>query len=197
MNQWVLRGAFPQISMEFQADWEDRAKMHMPFVFDRVVLSDRSSATKGPNYANTWRITAEAFGLPGSKHWWAPVRNNVLEFSGLAAEWINGPDPALYDDRKRMVITYISRQEWNRRKLIPEDHQKLVKELEHLRDTYGYELNIVSMEKISRAEQIMLAGRTTVRIAFLSCYIYSNNSPFVDYDGRSRKRTCVSRLDAA
>ena len=46
--------------------------------------------------------------------------------------------------------------------LIPEDHDKLVQELYVLRDTYGYEVNVVSMDKLSRIEQLHLAGRTTV-----------------------------------
>ena len=46
--------------------------------------------------------------------------------------------------------------------LIPEDHDQLVQELYVLRDTYGYDVNVVSMDKLSRIEQLHLAGRTTV-----------------------------------
>ena len=60
------------------------------------------------------------------------------------------------------VITYISRQGWNRRKLRQEDHERLVEELYRLRDTYGYEVNIVEMDQLSRTEQFRLASRTTV-----------------------------------
>jgi hypothetical protein len=60
------------------------------------------------------------------------------------------------------VITYISRQDWGRRMLIREDHEKLVEELYNLRDNYGYEVNVVSMDKLSRVEQLQLAARTTV-----------------------------------
>ena len=37
-----------------------------------------------------------------------------------------------------------------------------MRELNKLRDQYGYEVNIVSMEKVTRAEQMSLAARTTV-----------------------------------
>jgi hypothetical protein len=57
--------------------------------------------------------------------------------------------------------------DWGRRMLIPEDHDKLVQELYVLRDTYGYEVNVVSMDKLSRMEQLHLAGRTTVWIVCL------------------------------
>ena len=40
--------------------------------------------------------------------------------------------------------------------------QVLVRELNKLRDQFGYEVNIVSMERVTRAEQIALAARTTV-----------------------------------
>jgi hypothetical protein len=50
--------------------------------------------------------------------------------------------------------------------LIQEDHERLVEELYKLRDQYGYEVNVVSMDKLTRAEQIALAARTTVRVGF-------------------------------
>ena len=49
--------------------------------------------------------------------------------------------------------------------LVPADHDKLVEELYTLRDRYGYEGNVVSMDKLSRAQQLQLSGRTTVRIS--------------------------------
>ncbi|WVQ97454.1 hypothetical protein IAU59_004567 [Kwoniella sp. CBS 9459] len=60
------------------------------------------------------------------------------------------------------VITYVSRQEWGRRMLKKEGHDSLVKELKELEKKYGWEVNIVSMDKLSRDEQIRLAARTTI-----------------------------------
>lgn len=162
MNQWVMRGAFPAVNMEFLEDWWERAAMGVPHVFDRVVLGDRASADEGESYKTTWRPASNAFDLRGSPHWWAPLRKSVLEFSGLASEWIVGPDPSTLADNQKLVITYISRQSWGRRMLVQADHEKLVEELYKLRDRYGYEVNVVSMDKLSRAQQLQLAGRTTV-----------------------------------
>lgn len=162
MNQWVTRGAFPGISMEFSEDWDDRASMEVPFVFDRVIIADRASAGEGDPFKATWRTASNAFDLRGSPNWWAPLRRSVLEFSGLASEWIVGPDPGMAADNQKFVITYISRQGWGRRMLRQADHEKLVEELYKLRDRYGYEVNIVAMDKLTRAEQLQLAGRTTV-----------------------------------
>jgi hypothetical protein len=115
--------------------------------------------------------------LPGSPYWWSPVRKNLLEFVGV-------PESSLHpSDLETPVITYVSRQDWGRRMLIKEDHEKLVNELNSLHEKYGYEVsewmksdrgkywftsvlplqvNIVSMDKLSRDEQIRLAARTTV-----------------------------------
>ena len=121
-------------------------------ILDRVIFSDRAAAMTGDAFKNTRRPASEAFALPGSVHWWATVRGAVTRFSGLDKDF-EGSKP---------VITYISRQEWGRRKLVQEDHEKLVEELYRLRDQHGVEVNVVSMDKLSHAEQFRLAARTTV-----------------------------------
>ncbi|WVQ70868.1 hypothetical protein IAR50_000393 [Cryptococcus sp. DSM 104548] len=60
------------------------------------------------------------------------------------------------------VITYVSRQDWGRRMLLKESHESLVHELRELEKKYGWEINIVSMDKLSRDEQIRLSARTTI-----------------------------------
>ena len=156
MNQWVIRSSFPSVTMEFKDDWFDRAEMGKAFVFERVVVADRSAAMLSYNFARYQRTAAAAFALPGGANWWQPIRNNVIEFAGL------GPD-AGSGTISTPVITYISRQGWGRRMLIPAHHDRLVEELYKLRDQYGYEVNVVEAENMSRLEQIRLAARTTVR----------------------------------
>lgn len=160
MNQWVVRTSFPTLTFEFSDDWIDRSSMARPFVFERVVLADRSAAMLGYNYLRTQSTAAEPFALPGSVNWWMTIRNNVIRFTGLQGDVGEGTTDT-------PVITYISRQGWGRRMLIQEDHERLVRELENLRDTYGYEVNVVSMDKLSRTEQLQLAARTTVCDSFL------------------------------
>lgn len=169
MNQWVIFSSFPSISMEFMNDWLERKATGRPMVFDRVVFADRAAAFYGTNFLRTQRTAANAFALPGSVNWWMPIRNSVVAFSGLGDDEGRA---AIAGVASNPVITYISRQGWGRRMLIPEQHDKLVRELYKLRDTYGYEVNIVSMDKLSRKEQLQLAGRTTVRVflVFLLCY---------------------------
>ncbi|KAJ6557206.1 hypothetical protein DFH09DRAFT_922828 [Mycena vulgaris] len=155
MNQWVVRSSFPGLTMEFIDDWDDRTKMGVAFVFDRVVLADRSAAMRAYNFHRYQRTAAVPFALPGSVNWWQTIRNNVVQFAGMDIE--DGSSTT-----SKPVITYISRQTWGRRLLIKEDHEKLVRELYRRRDEHGWEVNIALMEKLSRADQIQLAVRTTI-----------------------------------
>nr|GAT50261.1 predicted protein [Mycena chlorophos] len=155
MNPWVMRAAFPGLTMEFLDDWDDRGEMDVPFVLERVLLADRSAAMPALNYQRFQRTAATAFGLPGSAYWWSTIRNNVVKLAGLGADegWGTTGQP---------VITYVSRQSWGRRMLIPAHHDQLVRELQKIEQVYGYELNVVEAEKMSRLEQIQLAARTTI-----------------------------------
>ncbi|KAJ8591607.1 hypothetical protein M405DRAFT_840448 [Rhizopogon salebrosus TDB-379] len=78
------------------------------------------------------------------------------------------------DMAQKSVITYVSRREWGRRMLIQEDYERLVEELYQLRDQYGCEVNVVSMDKLTRAEQIALAARITVRVGFIMMGVHGN-----------------------
>lgn len=174
MNQWILRSVFPSLTTEHSYDWEDRAAMGRPMMLDRVIFSDRSAAMYGQHFLSTGRTASEPSALPGSAHWWSTIRANVIRICGL--------DPNVVGDMAQMpVITYISRQEWGRRMLIPEDHERLVEELYKLRDLYGYEVNVVSMDKLSRAEQLSLAARTTIMMGVhgngLTSLIWMRPSP--------------------
>jgi len=158
MNQWVLRSSFPSISMEFMNDFKERTSMGRVFVFDRTVLADRAAAMHGEYFLRTQRTAANAFALPGSVNWWSTIRNNVVRFAGL--EGYDGS--TVQGVTSNPVITYISRQGWGRRMLIQSHHERLVEELHQLRDNHGYEVNIVSMDQLTRIEQFQLAGRTTI-----------------------------------
>ncbi|KAI6163429.1 hypothetical protein EDD17DRAFT_496283 [Pisolithus thermaeus] len=153
LNQWMLRSTFPSVTMEFSNDWDDRAQLGRVFLLDRAFLSDRAAAREGPHSKKVGRPLAEACSLPGTPYWWSPIARNIMKFSGLSELPDTGPP----------VITYISRQTSGRR-LIDEDHELLVEALYALEDEYGYEVNVVSMEKLSREEQIQLAVRTTIML---------------------------------
>lgn len=155
MNEWVFRSSFPGATMEFIDDWRDRAEMDTAWVFDRVLVADRSAAMISYNWGRFQRTASTAFALPGSVDWWMAIRDNVVQLAGIDTTIGAGT-------MQRPVITYISRQNWGRRMLIQEDHEQLVKELYRLRDKHNWEVNVVEMEHVSRVEQIRLAARTTI-----------------------------------
>ncbi|KAG8968935.1 hypothetical protein FRC03_005480 [Tulasnella sp. 419] len=155
LNQFIIHSAFPSVAMECQEDWTDRSEMGLPFLFKRVVFADRSAAINGKMYSPKERYSLSAFTLPGGDNWWAPVRHNVLEATGLDTRTTSGSS-------SKPVITYISRQAWGRRSLRSQDHDTLVKGLRKLELEQGVEVNIVEMEKLTRREQLRLAGRSTI-----------------------------------
>ncbi|KAG9122836.1 hypothetical protein FRC07_000612, partial [Ceratobasidium sp. 392] len=160
LNQYVLHAAFPSCALAFEEDWVDRSETGKVHVFERVVFADRAAAMRGQNFLASGRSASEVFVLPGSAHWWAPVRRNVLNFIGVPEEELIGStkDGALL----KPVITYVSRQGWGRRMLKEKDHLGLVKALRELEAKYGYEVNIVKLDKMTRDEQLRLVGRSTI-----------------------------------
>ena len=155
MNEWVVRSSFPSATMEFIDDWRDRAEMGKAFVYERVVVADRAASMRSESFLRFSRSASPAFTTAASPSWWSPIRNNVVAFAGVDVTPATNVTP---------VITYISRQSWGRRMLIPADHEKLVQELYELRDNHGFEVNVVSSENLSRKEQFSLAARSTVRL---------------------------------
>ncbi|OCF34056.1 hypothetical protein I316_04403 [Kwoniella heveanensis BCC8398] len=162
MNSFLSRAIFPSMSYEYMNDFLDRADTARAFVFERVVFADRAAAFRGPEFGKTWRTASEAVTLPASKYWWSPVRKNLLEFVGGGSGDIELSPGEIGLGMGKPVITYVSRQEWGRRMLKKEGHDSLVKELKELEKKYGWEVNIVSMDKLTRDEQIRLAARTTI-----------------------------------
>ena len=82
--------------------------------------------------------------------------------------------------------------------LIQRDHEKLVEELNKLRDRYGYEVNVVSMDKLSPFEQLQPAGRTTVCTFYLPIRSgLTVDLIITDYDGGARQWSDVAVVDEA
>ncbi|KAG8897855.1 hypothetical protein FRB99_007871 [Tulasnella sp. 403] len=163
LNSFTFRAAFPSISIEDSSDWEDKAHTNRLFIYDTAALTARSAAHR-VNYKSTWygKPSSATGALPGSSHWWEPIRHNVLEFVGLEKQ-ANG----LIERPSKPVITYISRQ-GRGRCLKEKDHDQLVESLQELERKHGWEVNIAQMERLPKNEQIRLAGRTTVIVACLN-----------------------------
>ncbi|KAK0451216.1 uncharacterized protein EV420DRAFT_1561523 [Desarmillaria tabescens] len=177
-NAYVLRAAFPSLTIEDKQDWEDRIAATSGLSVDRawhfplVLLTDRSASHRGVLCGtHTQRIASEAWEymreqsrLMGIKvgGWWEPIRASVLKFSGLDVVRQDGDDLPMPD---KVVITYISRQGTSRRRLTDEAHDSLVTALEELvekKKDEGWELNVMQAERMSKDAQVHAAARTTI-----------------------------------
>jgi len=82
--------------------------------------------------------------------------------------------------------------------LIRRDHEKLVEELYKLRDQYGYEVSVVSMDKLSPCERLRLAGRTTVCTFCLSTQLgLTVDLTITAHDGAARQWSDLAVMDEA
>ncbi|KAG8694563.1 hypothetical protein FRC11_002119, partial [Ceratobasidium sp. 423] len=149
--------------------WEDRVKLTRSsdpadpnnkspyaFLYEKVLLADRSASFRGAHCSVNARTVSEAVettrsdlengpGVDKGKWWWEPLRRRVLKMSSVdqaiqdLSLWWYGSDAdvarlsqKLEGGKPTVRITYISRQTARHRKLIKEDHDGLVVALKEL-----------------------------------------------------------------
>lgn len=168
LSEYITRAIFPSMAFEYKETWDDRNGTARPFVFERLVIGDRIAAEHSEQWAGLYKYAAPAFQLPGSGvNFWSPLRRALVQYIGQGytlPDMVDVPSVSKKSkaERKKTVITYVSRQNWGRRTLNPKDHDNLVKALKGLERRHGYEVNVVSMDELSRKDQLVLASRTTV-----------------------------------
>ncbi|KAG8967560.1 hypothetical protein FRB90_010875, partial [Tulasnella sp. 427] len=180
LNPLLIRSSFPSSSIETKQGWEDRASVDQAYSFDIVGLAQTAAATRNPG-SQGGRALESALDVnpsPG-KHWWAPIRNSVLEAVGV----LRGESGVLHADGK-IVVTYVVSQ--NRDLALEYDvHYKLSEKLRKLERDYDWEVNVVVTAKMSTYEQIQLAARSTIvlgihsRFFSLLPYMVPNHSSTV------------------
>lgn len=149
-HPFLLKAAFPQLTVLYQEDWEDYHKLPLPFVIERIVVADREAAEAA--IKRDQPVFSPAFNLPSSKHWWEPVRHTLLSFLSEPVS-------------KKKVVTYIHRQsEKTGIRLRNEDHEALVLGLKKLERDYGYEIHIVSslFDETDWATRMSAISKSTV-----------------------------------
>jgi hypothetical protein len=110
----------------------------------------------------TWSVGQEVEPIPAEEADVEAIEKHEETLIGDVKDKIKSTIDEKNSHIGKPVISYLSRQEWGRRMLIQEDHDRLVEELYELERKYGWEVNVVSMERLTRDEQIRLAARTTV-----------------------------------
>ena len=194
-NGYFLRASFPSLTVEVDVDWNDRVAAtsagNRAWHFPYLLLTDRSAAFRGKLCGSQNQRTASESvdaliarsKLDKNGLWWRSIKHAVWRFAGVTADGEGGgfgsraldgnalaSTPSDFEETQKIVITYISRQS-SRRRLIPEDHEVLVKSLESLVQRKNaettstgreWELNVVKAEALTKDEQIQLMARTTV-----------------------------------
>ncbi|KAJ7269861.1 hypothetical protein C8J57DRAFT_1323746 [Mycena rebaudengoi] len=150
----LVKAAFPWLTVQYYEDWEDYHKMEVPFVFERLVVADRTAASRGVE-EKTDPIYASPFKMQGvSEHWWEPVRRTLATYFEAYGE-----------QAPKKVITYVQRQSQSHGlRLSEEDHTALVIALRQLERDYGYELHVISNidTEMSWNERLNAIVRSTV-----------------------------------
>lgn len=163
----LARAALPSMNIFYSEDWDDYERSARPFFFDRVILADRVAAlhaaptfdfssvdvrfdTKVPpnGIPSTSQVTIEApdkhlpfappFAFPASTEWFSPVRQSLLEALSLK-------DNSTVKTHRG--VTYISTQGLrDGPRLRENDHAQLIRELEKLTTSQGWELHVVLLD---------------------------------------------------
>ncbi|KAF4590484.1 hypothetical protein EYR38_009785 [Pleurotus pulmonarius] len=139
--------------------------------------------------SEAWEAMITRGQLPGLAvgGWWSPIRTAVWKFAGVQLDaklqlaskqaalaealHVGGPEAMILPMTQlpapeTVVITYISRQAGNRRKLIDEDHDGLVSALQELvaRKGKGWEFQLLEAEKMTKDSQVRAVSRSTIML---------------------------------
>lgn len=61
INSFLTKIIWPSLAVEHRWDWEERKVSGHTYVFDKIVLVDRSGGTKGPSFAGPKKVVLLAF----------------------------------------------------------------------------------------------------------------------------------------
>jgi hypothetical protein len=160
-HPYLLKAAFPHLTVMYLQDFEDYAGMKVPFVFERVVVADRAAAARALGEDEPRFVTAfeerEGARDRENRWWWEPIKKNMLEFLDLEV------------NEKEKVVTYLVRQDGDGRAgLRTEDHEKLVSALKKMERNIGCEVNVVyeDTRRTSWVERMEAIVRSTVSLYF-------------------------------
>lgn len=161
-HPYLLKAAFPHLTVLYQEDWEDYHAMAVPFVLERIVVADRAAAAVSVHLGQP--VFSPPFELAASGHWWEPVRRTLaLYFDVYEAK------------AAKKVVTYLHRQgEGGGPRVADEDHAALVRALKKAERSYGYEVHIVSelTQETHWSEKMGAVVKSSVsisRLAFNRC----------------------------
>ncbi|KLO09006.1 hypothetical protein SCHPADRAFT_922465 [Schizopora paradoxa] len=166
-SRHLARAALSSMNIFYSEDWDDYERASRPLFFDRVILADRVAALHAsqtydfnsvdvrirtashPDKAPAWsRVAIEApdkhltfappFAFPASAEWFSPVRQSLIEALSLKNN---------STVKAHRGVTYVSTQGLREGPRLREnDHAQLIRELEKLTTSQGWDLHVVLMD---------------------------------------------------
>jgi hypothetical protein len=150
-HPYLVKAAFPALGIMYREDWNDYQSMRVPFILERVVISDRGAAASASAQNPPFAPPFES--LKASTYWFEPIRRTLATYLDLQDE---------SRKTRNKVITYLSTQEESfDLSLRDADHKALIEALKKMGRRYGYEVNIVT-EATTWDERMSAIVRSTV-----------------------------------
>ncbi|KAG8826339.1 hypothetical protein FRC19_009122 [Serendipita sp. 401] len=164
----IPRLLFPSSGVGFKEDWHDYILLGRPIVFEHLVALDSAATSRSRRISTNAQETLGhlSVGSPLSVFnmipagWWSGWRNNMAKMLDIDAHSWQGESSSSV----RPVVTYIFRQPNTGAVLDTDDHRQLIRNLNHLVDSHGYEVHIIDDREISFLERVKISLRTTVML---------------------------------
>ncbi|KZP18125.1 hypothetical protein FIBSPDRAFT_829640 [Athelia psychrophila] len=150
----TAKAAFPSVVQWYAEDWADFSRMQIPYVFERVVITDRAAAARASSALPVFSAPFEGL-TPISTFWWEPIRKAMANFVRAVDEHKGKPLPP--------VVTYMTAQDKGGVVLRDQDHRTLVMSLKKMGKQHGYEVNVVP-SSAKWFERMWILARTTVLV---------------------------------
>ncbi|KAG6910712.1 hypothetical protein DXG01_008242 [Tephrocybe rancida] len=166
VNGPLMRAAWPSAQIEESDYWGDMIALNATVLFERVMLISRPAAHRHP-WGNRWfKMIAGTMNVTVPDSFWSPIRDtlvtNLLGYLPTPAptrepKMVHGvPEPL-----PKPLVTYVSRQGANTRRLLAKDHETLLSAFSDLEAQGVCEFREARMEELSLREQVELAARST------------------------------------
>lgn len=166
VDELAAKAAFPTLALTYRDDWEDYARMQIPFVLERVVIADRGAAARAVTSESNQPVFSPPFdNFKASDHWWEPIRRLMLGSLRVTEERDRESSSLVKAQAAvKPVITYFSTQEKGTGPRLSEsDHNALVEALKSFKKQSGFEVNVVPANA-RWSERMKLLVRSTVSI---------------------------------
>ncbi|CAK9779740.1 hypothetical protein CC85DRAFT_285205 [Cutaneotrichosporon oleaginosum] len=152
LNSWLIRTMFPTIIVEDKLTWDDRARGDVAYVFEQVVIVDRSAAHSASGDVARWgRMNANVPQMDAPANFWDPFSTAMARATG---------DLLRVGRFQLPVVVYLDRN--SEPMVSPESSEALIKGLREL--TGRAEVHVARIQSMTRRQKVALLSRANVMI---------------------------------